>query len=253
MMNDALPLKPLQASFEENALEADLKALFIRLYQESLAEQDDEINTYGMPHLGTLTLLQRHIKADGLAVINNGETEKIRFLFKAWKHQNPRRGLHFLRTYLRVLWGDAAEAQQMYQKKSLPYPTHLRSLREIEGLGESVDDYYLTTRVRVDVDTGDALQENIRAAVRSTLAARLVLDMRVAKFAVTEMGIGMAISIPCFVRLEGEMQRPSLSFNGKWGFDSTQEYDGILNNTNELTFDGSWLLDGSQLLDGIKR
>lgn len=251
-MDDLLPLKPLQASFEENTLEADMKKLFIRLYHENLAQQDDEINTFGMPHLGTLSLLQRHIKADGLAVMNNGDTEKIRFLFKAWKHQNPRRGLHFLRTYLRVLWGDAAEAQQMYQKKSLPYPTHLRSLREIEGLGESVNDYYLTSRVRVDVDTGDALQENIRAAVRSTLAARLVLDMRVAKFAVMEMGMAIVSSIPCFVRLEGEMQRPGLAFNGAWGFDGSQQYDDLLSSGPMLTFDGSWSYDGSQSFDGEK-
>lgn len=176
-----MTMNPLVNSHAATNLEAELKDLFIYLYQESLSATADDINVYGAPHLGSFALIERNIDQDGLTVLRETTDERIRYLFRAWRHRNPQRGMHFLRTYLACLFGnDGAEASQLWQKKSEPYPTALKTAEEMQLDGDAVSDYFLTSRVRVDV-ASDLLPDQLARSIRSAVAARILLNLRILK------------------------------------------------------------------------
>lgn len=178
-----MTMLPLVNSAEPTQLEAELKALTIALYEEFLQQTADEINLYGVPFLGDLPLIQRNTQADGLTLFrNNAADVTTKFLFKAWKFLNPKRGLHFTDAYLRALWGKGAyELDQLWQLKAGTYPNNCKTPAEIAGDGESISDYFLTSRVRADVDTLE-VPDLIFQSLKSTLPARMLLIMRVAKW-----------------------------------------------------------------------
>ena len=184
-----LPLKPLQNSISATDIEAELKELLISVYAANIDAMADEINCYGAPHLGSFSLIERLVTADGLALIRQGDESGMRYLFRAWRHLNPQRGLHFLKTYLQVLWGDAHQVSQMWQKTSEPYPTALKSQSEVEWSGEALEDYFLTSRVTVDLDT-DIVPDRIVRSLRTAVAARFVLKVRISKFSVNAFNTG---------------------------------------------------------------
>lgn len=197
-------MKPLVESFANGTVEDELRQLFVRLYEETLAEKADEINVYGAPHLGPFSLIERHVAGDGLSVIREDNEAALRYLFKAWRFRNPRRGTHFLATYLRVLFGDY-EINQLYQKKSAPYPTLLRSEREIQQLGHSLADYFLTSRLRVQLVTS-IVPERILAAMKSVVAARLILQVRIAQRTRMQVGTAQICYGQAVARMTGELQ-----------------------------------------------
>lgn len=197
-------MTPLVESFANGALEAELRDLFVRLYDETLAEKAQEIDVYGAPHLGPFPLIERHVAQDGLSVIRQDNEAALRYLFKAWRFRNPRRGTHFLATYLRVLFGDY-EIDQLYQKKSAAYPTLLRSEGDIEQLGHSLADYFLTSRLRVQLTTS-IVPERILAAMKSVVAARLILQVRIAQSTRTEVGTAQICYGQAIARMTGELQ-----------------------------------------------
>lgn len=171
---------PLSKSWAVDANEAELRDLFIQLYGDTLKVKADEINVYGAPHIGPFSLIEREVARDGLTVLRTTSEESIRHLFLSWRFRNPRRGTHFLRTYLQVLFGSVFEINQLYQKKSEPYPTALASAQEIAISGQSLDDYFLTSRLRVDIET-DTVPTRVQTAARTAVAARFVLDLRAAR------------------------------------------------------------------------
>jgi len=115
-----MTMSPLVHSHAANALEAELKDLFISLYEDVLRETADDINVYGAPHLGSFGLVEKNIDGDGLTVLRETTEARIRYLFRAWRHRNPQRGMHFLSTYLACIFGDNADSAQLWQKKSEP-------------------------------------------------------------------------------------------------------------------------------------
>lgn len=131
--NAELPkILPLHASFAENDIEADLKQLFIDLFMFFMAEQAFDLNVLGAAHLGSFELVRKSINADGLALIQGDREEpSTRYLYRAWKSRNVQgRGLHFLRTYLQLLFPGQCEVYQLVHE-SYPgrtYPEHLHRL-----------------------------------------------------------------------------------------------------------------------------
>lgn len=196
-------MKPLESSFANGDLEDELRNLFIRLYDETLADKASEIDVYGAPHLGPLSLIQREISRDGLSVLNKVDETGLRHLFKAWRYQNPRRGTHFLATYLRVLFGDVYSINQLWQKKTEPYPTYLRTRDEIVSEGASESDFFLTSRLRVDLTT-DLVPDQVIQSLRTIVAARLVLEIRISQVAKNESGIAGVMTLCNFFQATGE-------------------------------------------------
>jgi len=142
--NARLPqLAPLAHSYAENVVEADLKRLFLDLFHTHLAADTFDVNVLGAAHLGSFDLVRHAVNIDGLTLLAVDQEEAAtRFLYRAWKSGNVQgRGLHFLRTYLQILFPNIGEAIQLWQGKDTPYPTDLREQEE--------PDTFLTSRIRI--------------------------------------------------------------------------------------------------------
>lgn len=196
-------MRPLVESFANGDVESDLRDLLVRLYDETLAETAAEIDVYGAPHLGPIGLIRRSISADGLSVLNQSSEARLRYLFKAWRFRNPRRGTHFLKTYLRALFGEVYDVNFLWQKKTEPYPTYLRTAEEMAIAGESESDFYLTSRLRVDLTT-DLVPDRVVRALRTVVAARFVLEVRISQVATSGFGVAGVASISNFFSISGE-------------------------------------------------
>lgn len=185
-----MDLIPLQRSAEYDDVESELKALFLNLYTTHLDAGMEEANTLGMPHLGPNTSISRGLNNDGLALMNNTPSDKIRLLFKAWRYLNPQRGTKFLAFYLRALFGNVFTIEQLWCKKDGTYPADAASETEIYQEGLQLSDYFLTSRLRVDIET-DIVPERILQAARTAVAARFVLELRAARRTLSTFGIGI--------------------------------------------------------------
>lgn len=146
--NAELPsLKPLQHSFAFDTVENELKQLFIALFKEHLSTDVFDANVLGSAHLGSVELVSKSITYDGLALIKNND-DAVRYLYRAWKGRNANgRGLHFLRTYLQMLYPNQITVKQMVQTKTEDYPLDLFS--SIDYLDD--DSKFLTNRIEIDL------------------------------------------------------------------------------------------------------
>ena len=126
--NAQLPrLTPLEGSFAETEVEADLKRLFLDLFGTNLAGNSFYANVLGAAHLGSLDLVRKAVNTDGLVLLQGDREEAAtRYLYRAWKSGDVQgRGLHFLRTYLQMLFPNECEVEQLWHDKESPYPTAL--------------------------------------------------------------------------------------------------------------------------------
>lgn len=119
----------LQRSHTHDSVEADIKRLALDLFRDHLGERAFDANVLGMAHLGSFDLVRRFIQADGLGMLRSDREEAaVRYLYRAWKASDTQgRGLHFLRTYLQLLFPGGAEVQQLWHAKDHPYGTAWRS------------------------------------------------------------------------------------------------------------------------------
>lgn len=178
-------LEPVKAFHEADAIEHQLKAMSLDVFREYLRGVEREINVYGAPHLGALEQVERWVKSDGIVITRTSSSsdDSIRYLFKAWRSRNPKRGLRFLRTYLQLLWPNAWEAEQLWQHKKLPYPTALYSDSELvlRGVDDPSKDYFLTSRVNVNVSTSTETGSGVTQVARSlryVCGARFLVNLR---------------------------------------------------------------------------
>ena len=175
-------LGPLVNSDEYDDIEGELKQIFLDLFSTYLRASERDLNVYGVAHLGSLDLLTRRIKEDGLAVFGD-DTNAVEYLYRAWNFRNPKRGMIFLRTYLQLLWPNGFTVDQLWQQKGVPYPTALTTRTEITDADPETN-YYLTSRIRVSID--DASETGVTAtrilpALLAVLAARFLIELQVLK------------------------------------------------------------------------
>lgn len=208
-------LLPLRLSHEADAVEADLKQMVIDLFTSDIRELERELNVYGMAHLGPFSLVQRNVSGDGLALYRKSDVEAMGYLFRAWRGRNGKRGLHFLRTYLQLLWPNAWTAEQMWQPKNKDYPLGAVPRSQIKD-ADPHENYYLTSRVYVSIaeesETGQTAVQVI-PALRSVLAARFVLILQILKLfeCVGDHGLKLgsgAVTMNC-LRLQGDGVQPA--------------------------------------------
>lgn len=168
---DEVGLAPLQNSHEADGLEAELKALFKLMFDGQIRPAERTINTVGTPHIGPFDQVERAVKSEGLALQRRGGEDAMRYLFRAWRARNPKRGLHMLRAYLQVLWPNGWTMDQMWQDKAQPYPLLTKTN---EG------NHFLTSRVNVQISSAISDGSDVAAAapsLRSVLAARFLLNV----------------------------------------------------------------------------
>lgn len=168
-------LKPLADSHDASDLDAETKALFMDLFESYIRITERRINTYGTPHLGDITVIERAIKQDGLSLFRRDDTTDkfMAEILRGWRSIHSRRGLGFLRFYLQMLWPNAFEIKDYWQIKNVAYPN---GLSIIEG-----PDKFLTSRKIVHLFAGQVTDPTevvkIQAALRQIVPARIVLDI----------------------------------------------------------------------------
>lgn len=169
---DAASLAPLLESHEANALETELKALFAQLFNTYVRPQERETNTAGTPHIGPFVQVERAVKSEGLALVRKSDDGAMRYLFRAWRANNPKRGLGMLRAYLQLLWPNSFTITQMWAQKLTTYPTVLATA---DG-----GNHYLTSRVNVEISAGSSDGTDVAQlgpSLRSVLPARILLNV----------------------------------------------------------------------------
>lgn len=169
-------LLPLVYSHEANDIEHELKQLTIRLYQKHLASRSADINNYGMPHLGSKELLKRYLVSQGISNFNLSSLteDEARYLLLAWRYRNPKRGTHFLHTFIKCVWGSDFEIAPLWQKKKGTYPQDTKTLHDIENDRENINDYFLTSRLKIVLyGTSGHFSTEIAKSLNKILPARL--------------------------------------------------------------------------------
>jgi hypothetical protein len=179
MTIDAPALAPLVNSAQYDELEAELKQVFLDLFATYLRASERDLNVVGAAHLGSLALLEKCIKQDGLAVFGD-DTFAVQYLYRAWHARNPKRGMIFLKTYLQLIWPNGWIVDQMWQDKRQPYPTALVARSDITD-SDPTTNYFMTSRIVVsiadDAESGVNIPR-VAPALRSALAARFLLEIR---------------------------------------------------------------------------
>lgn len=196
-------LYPLDASGEYDDVEAELKRQFITIFEDVLRTQEREINLFGVPHLGSLSLIERHVIRDGLALLRSTDPS-MRYLFKSWRARNPKRGMHFLRTYLQLIFPNNWVVSQLWQDKAKTYPLGLTPKSGVEVDLEKT--HYLTSRVRVLIDTeADDAQGVLSTipALRSIVPAKFVLEIFLLKQFASEFGLSNGLALGGFADFSG--------------------------------------------------
>ena len=161
-------------------VEGELRDLAVQMFRIGMASSAFDANVIGSAQLGSSDFVRFALARDGLALAKSDISHQaMRYLYKAWMSRNEQgRGLHFLRTYLQLQFGDKASAIQLWHDNDKPYPTAL-SPRKNNGR-------WLTSRVAVSIDDtviadSDAAKGIgvIASVLPSALAARLVPMMSV--------------------------------------------------------------------------
>lgn len=188
---------PLRNSAAAGDVEADLRRLFCDLFDENLSHATFDATVLGAAHLGSLDLVRRAVNADGLVLMQGDrESPATRYLYRAWKaSDNQGRGLHFLRTYLQVLFPNACEVNQLWQDKALPYPTALYAPKPVFaywlhqvgepglkldgswGLGRHIANAEETRKGRMPDTSGMVLTSRIEIALDFSVNVRSVSDL----------------------------------------------------------------------------
>lgn len=166
-------LGPLQESFDYNAVEAELKAAAMEVFEAMIRPRMARINTYGIPWRGDFATVERFVKAEGLALERRTDKEAfMRELYRGWRANNPRRGTAFLRYYLQLLWPGEWVLNQLWHTPADTYPQGASSS---QGTGR-----ILTSRLQLGLILSDPSNvEPVVASLRAVLAARFVLELTV--------------------------------------------------------------------------
>ena len=181
---DAADLAPLRESHEATQLEAELKALFMAMFALYVRPQERETNTAGTPHIGPFVQVERAVKSEGLSLVRKADDGAMRYLFRAWRSHNPKRGLHMLKAYLQLLWPNAWTVNQMWAQKLTTYPL---TLATADG-----GNHYLTSRVNVEVSAGSSDGSDVAQlgpSLRSVLPARILLNISLLQQSQIEVGV----------------------------------------------------------------
>ena len=181
--NARLPeLVSLAHSFTQDDQERELRELMIELFKETLAEGVFDINVSGAKHLGSFDLVRRSVNADGLVLLQgDSEESATRYLYRAWNSRNVQgRGLHFLRTYLQLLFPNLCTVEQMWQKKDQPYPLGLVTSADSLTTPIDPDKMFLTSRVEIALDLSTTTRSirTLTNIIRSIIPARMVPNFR---------------------------------------------------------------------------
>ena len=228
-------LVPLEKSGAITEYESQLKSLALDLWSGLLADRSADIGVLGAPHLGSFSLVQRELNSDGLILIKSDNEEGLtRYLYKAFRSGKlGGRGLHFLRTYLQMLYPNAWEIEQVWCTVDDTYPNstaindywapHLNDPDpRLDGTWQlsavvpwrtpgslSDRDYqYQTSRVIVYLDYTDVdIREagNMLSILRSIVPAKIVPQINLRKFDSIDIPISVSATFKEHIFIENSI------------------------------------------------
>lgn len=186
-------LAPLAFTHKANELERAMVGVFTAVVQDRQISELNDIYSYGVPWLGSPTVVERFTKLNGLAVLrrnDGGLSDKLMSVIYAnWKSMASERGLSFLQFVLDMLYPSQNQVIRLWHSiaQASSYPNYLS---ESQGV-----DKFLTSRIRIKIDSG------INIAELSELAptlSRLVPWQIVPEVAVSieteDMGVQVALA-----------------------------------------------------------
>jgi hypothetical protein len=182
-------MAPLEASHAADVLEAELKALFIEMFERFVRPDERYVNLMGMPQYGTRELIDASLANDGLSIYRGADAggNAGSYLLRSWRAKNPKRGTHLLETYLQLLWPNVWTSRQMWMSKApgAAYPADV--------VGEDGGNHFLTSRVNVTLPSSATTGGDVAAissGLRASVPARVVLNIAIET--VEDIGIGFA-------------------------------------------------------------
>ena len=186
-------LAPLAFTHKANELERAMAGVFTAVIQDFQIDQLNDIYSYGVPWLGSPTVVERFTKLNGLAVLrrnDGGLSDKLMSVIYAnWESMASERGLAFLQFMLDMLYPNQNEIVRLWHSiaQASSYPLYLS---ESQGTNS-----FLTSRIRIKIDS------NIDITELSELAptlSRLVPWQIVPEVAVSidteDMGVKVALA-----------------------------------------------------------
>lgn len=179
-------LKALENSFTVNDEEKELRDLFIQVFRETLSAKVYDLNVSGATHLGSFESIKHSINADGLTILQGDREESAtRYLYRAWQARDRNgRGMHFLRTYLHLLYPNACQVAQIWQDKDKEYTKGMHSVLEMDSEGNAYvpdpEKQWLTSRLEIalDLTVTNRSITTLTSIFRAILPARLVPQFR---------------------------------------------------------------------------
>ena len=207
-------LEPLRKSYTENQIEAELKQLFLDLFDQMLGRQAFDANVLGAAHLGSFDLVKRFVTFDGLVLLPSDHQEaSARYIYRAWKARNMQgRGLFFLKAYLQALFPGAWSVEQQMQLKAAPYPTALTD-RSITG---NDADKFLTSRLSIRLDAAVVSDPTpLIPVISAILPARFIPRIRSVIPSRARFGMAATANGIISARFVGEAKAPSYTTETK--------------------------------------
>lgn len=186
-------LAPLAFTHKANELERAMVGVFTAVVQDFQIDQLNDIYSYGVPWLGSPTVVERFTKLNGLAVLrrnDGGLSDKLMSVIYAnWESMASERGLAFLQFVLDMLYPNQNQITRLWHSIALAssYPSYLS---ESPGVNK-----FLTSRIRIKIDSDIDITELSELA--PTLS-RLVPWQIVPEVAVSvdtdDMGVQVALA-----------------------------------------------------------
>lgn len=204
MRQSFTPLYPLNQIPLNDKTEQALKAAFSEVFAAQLGEKMRDLLHYGSPHLARDALLTKLILTEGLDLpATPVDLGFLQYLLKSWRVKNPKRGFHFLTTYLQLLYPNNFRLTQLWQAKNQPYP---------QGLSEQGTEatHWLTSRVKLEItapnETGETLLR-YKPTFEAVIGARFLLQLELLR----QIGAApMSLNFAC-----GAVISQVVSFNGE--------------------------------------
>ena len=186
-------IAPYQQSHTNGDTEAALQAVFIQVFTQLYGDKINDLNHYGMPHFGSLNVVERFTKQDGLVVLRRPSVDDkiMRIIYSNWSALASKRGLSFLAFVLQMLWGDQWEIKRLFHSIELAnlYPT----VTTVERL----DDSFLTSRILIsldsDVDFAEVsyLAPTLSRLVPANVVAQITAEQRLE--GIDRLGVAVAM------------------------------------------------------------
>ena len=144
-------LAPVVFTHKSNELERAMAGVFVSVVQDSQISQLNDIYSYGVPWLGSPTVVERFTKLNGLAVLrrnDGGLSDKLMSVIYAnWESMASERGLAFLQFVLDMLYPAQNTITRLWHSiaKKNSYPLYLSESQDVSK--------FLTSRIRIKLSS----------------------------------------------------------------------------------------------------